>query len=72
MTLSFQFDTLSSFLEMGGYAFYVWLAYGTCGIAFALLIINSIGKRKSVIKQIAKKRAQEARLRQHRRTMNES
>ncbi|SHI26762.1 heme exporter protein CcmD [Ferrimonas marina] len=66
MNLSFQFASLAEFLDMGGYAFYVWLSYGSAAVALGLLIYNSACKRKSVLAEIAKKQARETRLRQHR------
>ncbi|GAA4891073.1 heme exporter protein CcmD [Ferrimonas pelagia] len=66
MNLTFQFASLSEFIDMGGYAFYVWLSYGSAAIAFAALTYNSVRKRKAVLADIAKKQARESRLRQHR------
>ncbi len=66
MNLSFQFASLAEFLDMGGYAFYVWLSYGTALLAIGGLIFHSARKRKAVLAQIAQKQAREARLRQHR------
>lgn len=66
MELSFQFASFSEFIDMGGYALYVWLSYGIAFFGLGGITIASIRKRKSVIKQIANKQAREARLRQHR------
>ncbi|GAA5193477.1 heme exporter protein CcmD [Ferrimonas gelatinilytica] len=66
MNLTFQFASLAEFFDMGGYAFYVWLSYGSAVIAIGGLIIHSARKRKSVLAQIAQKQEREARLRQHR------
>ncbi len=63
MNLTFQFASFSDFMAMGGYAFYVWLAYGVSAVALVALIVHSGRKRKSVIQAIAKKQAREARLR---------
>ncbi|MBY5994300.1 heme exporter protein CcmD [Ferrimonas balearica] len=66
MNLTFQFASLGEFLNMGGYAFYVWLSYGVGALALIALIVNSARKRKTVLNNIAKKQAREERLRQHR------
>lgn len=63
-----QFDSLSDFFNMGGYAFYVWLAYGVTFSSLAILLIQSLGKRKKVLLEIAKKAQREERLKQNRST----
>jgi heme exporter protein D len=36
-----QFESLSEFINMGGYAFYVWLSFGvTAGVMITLLIYS--------------------------------
>ncbi|QIZ78485.1 heme exporter protein CcmD [Ferrimonas lipolytica] len=66
MDLSFQFSSLGEFLQMGGYAQYVWLSYGIAFIGLGSITIASIRKRKAVLQQIASKQIREERLRQHR------
>lgn len=56
------FDSFHQFLEMGGYAFYVWGAYSICFVAFLWLILSSIYRRKAVIREIRKKIAREERI----------
>jgi heme exporter protein D len=51
-----QFDTLAEFLDMGGYAFFVWLA----------LIIHSLSQKKKVLIEISKKIIREERLKESR------
>lgn len=44
--------TLQTFLAMGGYAFYVWTAYG---ITFLVLLVNivwPIVQRKQLLRQL--------------------
>lgn len=36
-----QFDSLTAFLNMGGYGFFVWLSYGFSLISLAGLIVLS-------------------------------
>ena len=42
-----HFETFADFIEMGGYGFFVWLAFGVSFLALALVYIESIvAKRK--------------------------
>lgn len=66
-----QFASINDFFNMGGYGFYVWLAYGVCFTSLGILLITSVKQKSKVLSQIAKKIAQEERLKQHRRN-NES
>ncbi|MFI3245770.1 MAG: heme exporter protein CcmD [Ferrimonas sp.] len=66
MQLSFQFESLSAFLHMGGYAQYVWLSYGITVVSLGGLIISSMRQRKRILKNIALKLERDARLQQHR------
>ena len=59
-----QFDSLSDFLHMGGYAFYVWLSYGVGLVLLVLLYIISKAQHTSVKQQIANRQKREAKLRQ--------
>ena len=45
-----QFDSLSDFLSMGGYAFYVWFAYAFCAIVLGINLLLPIRDRKRVMK----------------------
>ncbi|MFT5634973.1 MAG: heme exporter protein D [Cognaticolwellia sp.] len=59
-----QFDSISAFLDMGGYGFYVWLSYGVSIIALALLVFSSLNSHKKIKQQIAQRIKREAKLRQ--------
>ena len=61
-----QFDSIGDFFNMGGYAFYVWLAYGVTFSSLAVLVFQSARKKNKVLQQIAQKLAREERLKQHR------
>ncbi|BAJ04104.1 heme exporter protein CcmD [Shewanella violacea] len=61
-----QFDSFSEFLNMGGYAFYVWLAYGVTFASLAILVIQSMGQKRKVLTEIAKKIQREERLKANR------
>ncbi|GGB72285.1 heme exporter protein CcmD [Shewanella inventionis] len=61
-----QFDSMSDFLNMGGYAFYVWLAYGVTFSSLAILIISSARRKRKVLTEIASKQAREEKLKESR------
>lgn len=61
-----EFDTFTEFLHMGGYAFFVWLAYGVTFGSLAILIIHSLGQKKKVLIEISKKIVREERLKESR------
>ena len=66
-----QFESLSDFFSMGGYAFYVWLAYGVTFICLMLLLLQSLNLKNKVLEHIAKKLLRAERLKQQR-SNNES
>ncbi|NRB25464.1 heme exporter protein CcmD [Shewanella sp.] len=61
-----QFDSLSDFLNMGGYAFYVWLAYGVTFGSLGILVMQSMGQKRKVLTEIAKQIQREERLKENR------
>ncbi|NKF51972.1 heme exporter protein CcmD [Shewanella sp. WXL01] len=61
-----QFDSISDFFNMGGYGFYVWLAYGVTFSSLAILIVASARRKRAVLSEIATKIAREARLKESR------
>ena len=46
------FNSLADFFSMGGYAFYVWLAYGISFSALFVLVTNTIFKRKKILMKV--------------------
>ncbi|MEL0657973.1 heme exporter protein CcmD [Psychromonas arctica] len=56
------FTSLSDFIAMGGYSFYVWLAYGVSSLSVILLITNSIVKRKKIFHQVEQRIQREQRI----------
>ncbi|MFQ1021959.1 heme exporter protein CcmD [Avibacterium paragallinarum] len=46
------FESVSDFLNMGGYGFYVWLSYGLSFFALASLIVQGMLRKKTLIKEI--------------------
>ena len=59
-----QFDSISAFIDMGGYGFFVWLSYGFAFATLGILLNNTLMKEQSVRKQIAQKHKREQKLRQ--------
>ena len=61
-----QFESISEFLNMGGYAFYVWLSYGVTFGSLGILLFLSLGQKKKVLLEISKKMEREDRLKETR------
>ncbi len=61
-----QFNSLSDFIDMGGYGFYVWLSFGAAALILTLLLISSKAGHQQIINQIAKRKQREDKLRQAR------
>ncbi|MBV7316409.1 heme exporter protein CcmD [Shewanella sp. NIFS-20-20] len=61
-----EFNSFGEFINMGGYAFFVWLAYGVTFGSLLILTLVSISRKKRVLTDIAKKIAREERLKQNR------
>ncbi|MBL4911407.1 MAG: heme exporter protein CcmD [Alteromonadaceae bacterium] len=59
-----QFNSFAEFLNMGGYAFYVWLSYGVSAALIVYLLFASVRRNKTVLEQIAIRQKREQRLRQ--------
>lgn len=55
--MQFQFQSLSDFLAMGNYGFYVWLSYALSVAAVGILIWQSVREPKQVFKQVKKAQA---------------
>ncbi len=58
-----QFDSISAFFDMGGYAFFVWLSYGVSALLLTLLVYTSHNNHKNVQDKIAKRLLREKKLR---------
>jgi heme exporter protein D len=58
-----QFDSLSAFFDMGGYAFFVWLSYGVSAFLLASLMYSSHSNHKKVKNKIAQRLQREKKLR---------
>jgi len=58
-----QFDSISAFFDMGGYAFFVWLSYGVSALLLTLLVYTSLNNHKNVKNKIAQRLLREKKLR---------
>ena len=57
-----QFESLSAFLDMGGYGFFVWLAFGVTFIAGAGIVIETIWARNALVSEAHKAFARRERI----------
>ncbi len=56
------FSSLSDFIHMGGYAFYVWLAYGITFGGMILIVFSEYMAGKKIIREIKNKKERERRI----------
>ncbi|HIF5510533.1 TPA: heme exporter protein CcmD [Pasteurella multocida] len=56
------FATWQDFFNMGGYGFYVWLAYGISLLAIVVLIVQSVKERKEILRDVLREQQRQARL----------
>ncbi|MFC0949454.1 heme exporter protein CcmD [Pasteurella multocida] len=56
------FVTWQDFFNMGGYGFYVWLAYGISLLAIVVLIVQSVKERKAILRDVLREQQRQARL----------
>jgi heme exporter protein D len=61
-----QFSNFSDFINMGGYAFYVWLSFGAAALLLSLLTISSKAGHEKTMIHISKRLKREDKLRQSR------
>lgn len=56
------FTSMIDFFAMGGYGFYVWLAYGISFLVLILLLINTIYKKNNIYKTVKQHLARQQRI----------
>lgn len=56
------FISVADFLSMGGYGFYVWLAYGLSFFSLTFLIITTRNKRDKIFKLVRQRLARQQRV----------
>lgn len=57
-----QFESWAEFWSMGGYGFFVWLAFGVTFASLIILAIQSFAETGSLKKQIIDTKARKARI----------
>ncbi len=60
--MTFQFASISDFFAMGGYGFYVWLAYAITFVSVGLLIWQSKREGKQVLVGVKKEQTRQSQL----------
>ena len=56
------FNSFADFIAMGGYGFYVWLAYGISFLSLIVIIFNTLAKKKKIFQAVSKRIAREQRI----------
>ncbi|MGB5444857.1 MAG: heme exporter protein CcmD [Psychromonas sp.] len=56
------FNSFADFFAMGGYGFYVWLAYGISFLSLIVLIFNTLTKRTKIFRAVKQRIAREERI----------
>ena len=57
-----HFESWSAFWNMGGYALFVWTAFGGSGLALALILFDSIVAKRKLFVQVQKDVARRQRI----------
>lgn len=59
-----NFDSWQAFFQMGGYALYVWISFGSTYLLLAILGWSSHRSQQQFLQNLAAKQAREQRIRQ--------
>lgn len=59
-----HFESLSDFFAMGGYASYVWGAFGATTVSMLWILFSSLLKRRKLIDEVKRKIAREQRIKE--------
>ncbi|HCH3940425.1 TPA: heme exporter protein CcmD [Vibrio parahaemolyticus] len=57
-----HFESLSDFFAMGGYASYVWSAFGITFLSMIILLITSLRRGDALMKEVKAKIDRQARI----------
>lgn len=57
-----QFESWQAFIEMGGYGFYVWLAFGVSFLALALVVVQGLRAHSKLEQEFVKEQQRQQRL----------
>ncbi|WP_334012633.1 heme exporter protein CcmD [Alteromonas sp. S167] len=61
-----QFESFSDFINMGGYAFYVWLSFGVTFFSMGIIAVQSYLKQSSLLKAVIVEQERKARIKKAR------
>lgn len=56
------FSSVGDFLAMGGYGFYVWLAYSVSFLALIFLVLSTINRRNKIVKTVKQRALRQQRI----------
>ena len=57
-----HFDSIGDFFAMGGYAGYVWSAFGITFLSLIILLITSLSRGKTLLKEVQAKVDRQSRI----------
>ncbi|MGF1749469.1 MULTISPECIES: heme exporter protein CcmD [Vibrio] len=57
-----HFDSISDFFAMGGYAGYVWSAFGITFLSLIILLLTSLSRGKTLLKEVQAKVDRQSRI----------
>ena len=67
-----QFESFADFINMGGYAFYVWLSFGVTFAVMAIIAIQSFIKHRNLLQQVVVEKERKARIKKARQQQQEN
>lgn len=65
-----HFDSMSDFFAMGGYAAYVWSAFGISFVAMLWILFSSMATHRRILGDIKNKIAREQRIKEAKKMEN--
>lgn len=69
--MTLYFDSWSAFFNMGGHAFYVWLAYIVSIIVIIGLVIQSKAEKRQILRAVQQENARQQRIQAQKQRMKE-
>ena len=57
-----HFDSLNDFIAMGGYAGYVWSAFGVTFLSMMILLVSSVRRHRTLLNEVQAKVERQARI----------
>ncbi|MCL9774522.1 MULTISPECIES: heme exporter protein CcmD [Vibrio] len=57
-----HFDSIGDFFAMGGYAGYVWSAFGITFLSLIILLLTSLSRGKTLLKEVQAKVDRQSRI----------